>query len=111
MSTPSPETHVFVGMFRPTKEAIWSDIAARHTARMNRVKAEGNEAYKIPDPLQCPVCRSDFLSHGYGQVGDGEKRFHDCYVMGHFDEPVYKTIEEVVRMRRDDPAAIFPTVP
>lgn len=76
MSEPSPETHVYVGMFRPPfaqalREAMDGDSSGW---------IEGQRIY-------------------YWHGGAGVDKCREAWLFGHFDEPVYKTIEEVVRMR------------
>lgn len=75
MSTPSPETHVFVGMFRPQ----WRDPSGGYVC-------------------VCP------RGHSRGAIAGGDPR--TCWENGCYDTPVYKTIEEVVRMRRDEPVLL-----
>lgn len=69
----SPETHVFVGTFRPPMTDIvkFGDSCAGH--------------YQV----FCPMRHFHYDSNG----------LLECWRRGCFDTPVYKTIEEVVRMQ------------
>lgn len=79
MSEPSPETHVFIGMFRPPfPEAL--------TLAMKEHKY-GWPCSNMPASIP--------WSHG------GVEKCREAWLFGHYDTPVYKTIEEVVRMRAD----------
>lgn len=71
MSEPSPETHVFVGMFRPTPE----QFEREHFSGLEHSDWRDVAAYK--------------------------ERAWKEWQDGFWDTPVYKTIEEVVRMRAD----------
>ncbi len=69
MTAPTAETHVFIGMFRPPFESF---------------HASG-----------CPACGQRF----YTSVGYFSSAARECWQLGHFDQPCYRTHEEVVKMR------------
>lgn len=73
---PTANTHVFVGTFRPTPQDI--------SAIVSRARADA--AYKI----YCPLGHGNYDANGIWK----------CWSNGCYDTPVYKTIEEVVRMKQ-----------
>jgi hypothetical protein len=81
-AAPSPETHVFVGMFRPE----WA-------ATLKRCRQAA---------AQCPYCEVGFFIKAHYAYDGVRAQARECYQAGHFDTPVYKTIEEVVRMKDDE---------
>ena len=82
MSEPSKDTHVFVGMFRPTKQEVFQRLA--YKAREDGI------------PLSFPVWHNCCVTWpGF----DFDKRFNELYLEGLWDEPVYKTIEEYIRIK------------
>lgn len=83
MSTPSPETHVFVGMFRPP----FADVLQ---------SAMKDYPWGWPEGQTC------WDWHG----SRGIEKCREAWLLGRFDTCVYKTIEEVVRMRRDEPVLL-----
>lgn len=77
MSEPTPETHVFVGTFRkPLKQAL-------------------DDWEKTRGPY-VPVCATAGISL---YEPNGYSRFVQMWNEGHFDTPVYKTIEEVLAIQ------------
>lgn len=70
----SAETHVFVGLFREPFATVLAKA----------VKS------------QCPVCHRWW----YSSAGQETNAVHTCWLIGHFDTPVYKTIEEVTRLQK-----------
>ncbi len=72
---PSPETHVFVGMFRPQFHECLKQARDR-------------------DPMGW--CEGEIL-HLWQR--DGIEKCRHAWLFGRWDTPVYKTIEEVVRMK------------
>ena len=86
MSTPSPETHVFVGMFRPPFPEVLEFMM-----KVNKHGWIKNGCY-----------------HGWDDRGGGIDLCREAWLFGRYDEPVYKTIEEVVRMRQDAQVDLLP---
>lgn len=100
MSTPSPETHVFVGMFRPPMSADQVEECPGCHKHYETSEVEKCEVLTgmYPDPQ---------ISYHYVKRYRWERRLK-CWLDGHFDEPVYRTIEEVVRMRQDAQVDLLP---
>jgi len=80
---PSPETHVFVGMFRPPfSEAC----AIEHSTPRNGGSVRYGDALNY---------------HCLAAIGGDKHR--ELWLLGRYDTPVYKTIEEVVAMKEGRP--------
>lgn len=78
MNDPSPDTHVFIGMFRPE----WKAIEDKNG--FNRVIGPGEDA--------AAVC-----SYLHRQASETREK----WIAGHFDTPVYARREEILdRMAR-----------
>lgn len=71
--TPTPETHVHLGMFRPR----YDDLCREHRERFHREL--------VQNPLNPQVmCR----------IGDSDHR--EAWLRGVFDTPVYATRDEII---------------
>lgn len=73
-TNPSPETHIYIGNFRPTIQD-----AMRNTRT-------------------CPLCRRHF---SWDSSQSDAMTAKQCLDAGHFDTPVYKSIEDVLRIRKE----------
>lgn len=76
---PNPETHVFVGMFRPP----FSEACA---IEHNRPGSGGS--IRFGDALNY---------HSLAAIGGDKHR--ELWLLGRYDSPVYETIEKVVAMK------------
>lgn len=92
----SAETHIFVGVFRPEINALIKEINARadewYIKRLANDPTVGGTS-----PARCPICDEPVMAD---QIRSQKVVVKECWDAGHFDTPVYKTIEEVIRLQR-----------
>lgn len=75
--TPTPETHVFIGMFRPPWHSILTDAKDRNRAM----------GYLI-----CSGCEMEHYTENRAYT----VMLRNCWQDGHFDTPQYATREEII---------------
>ena len=74
VSEPTKETHVCIGMFRPLFQDVLQSI-------------RDTEGGSIPDPAEPRFALRAYFNNA---------TIHERWLQGFFDEPVYKTHEEVI---------------